>query len=80
MTEWKKQRDLLIEEALAFAQAIAANAPTAVMRAQPPDAAQFIASSAQHPLALVEPAPSDAPEGERIVIQRRLANFKGKRC
>jgi hypothetical protein len=76
MYEWMKQRDLLIEEALAFSQAIAANAPTAVMRVHPPDAAQGIASSAQRPFAFAEPAPTDTLDRERIVIQRRLANFK----
>jgi hypothetical protein len=77
MNDWMKQRDLLVEEALAFAQAVAARAPKAALTpVRQPDAAQDVASSAQRPLALAEPAPTDTPEGERIVIQRRLANFK----
>jgi hypothetical protein len=76
MIEWRKQRDLLIEEALAFAQAIAANAPTAVVREHPSDSEQSIASSAGRTFAIAEPVPTNTPEGERIVIQRRLANFK----
>jgi hypothetical protein len=76
MAEWRKQRDLLIDEALAFAQAIAANAPAAVVREHPQDAEQGLASSAQRPIALADAALTDTLDRERIVIQRRLANFK----
>jgi hypothetical protein len=77
MNDWMKQRDLLVEEAMAFAQAAADRAPKmALMPVPQPNAAQDVASSAQRPLALAELAPTDTPEGERIVIQRRLANFK----
>jgi hypothetical protein len=77
MHEWMKQRDLLIEEALAFAQRIAADTPKMpVMTVQRPDAAQGIASSAQRSVAITDPAPTDALDRERIVIRRRLANFK----
>jgi hypothetical protein len=76
MTEWRRQRDLLIEEALAFAQAIAADAPTAVTPVHPPDGAQGITSSAQRLGAVTKPAPADTLDSERIFIQKRLANFK----
>jgi hypothetical protein len=77
MSEWKKQRDLLIEEALAFAQDIAANTPRrAVMPVHPPDVAPEIPLSVQRPFAIAEQALTDMLHRERIVIQRRLANFK----
>jgi hypothetical protein len=77
MNEWMKQRDLLIEEALAFAQRIAANTPkTPVMPVQPPDTTKGIASSAQRPVAITESIPTDPLDRERLVIQGRLANFK----
>jgi hypothetical protein len=45
MNDWMKQRDLLVEEALAFAQAVAARAPkTALTPVHQPDAAQVVAS------------------------------------
>jgi hypothetical protein len=45
MNDWMKQRDLLIEEALSFAQAVAARAPkTASTPIHQPDAAQVVAS------------------------------------
>jgi hypothetical protein len=77
MNDWMKQRDLLVEEALAFAQAVAARAPKiALTPIHQPDAAQGMASSAGRSLALAEPAPTDTLDRERIVIQRRLASFK----
>ena len=77
MNDWMKQRDLLVEDALAFAQAVAARAPKiALTPVHQPDAAQSIALSAERPLALAGPAPTDTLETERIVIQQRLANFK----
>jgi hypothetical protein len=74
MNEWMKQRDLLIEETLAFAQTVSANAPKmAVMRVQPSQLAQAPASPLQHS---VELAPHNKLDTERAAIQRRVANFK----
>jgi hypothetical protein len=73
MNEWMKQRDLLIEEALAFAQAVAANAPKmAVTPVQPSP----LAYAAATPLQRLEVAPQDKLDTEGSVIRKRLANFK----
>ena len=62
MNDWMKQRDLLVEEALAFAQAVAARAPkTALTPVHQPDAAQVVASSAQGPVAVTDSSPRDLP-------------------
>jgi hypothetical protein len=77
MNDWMKQRDLLMEEALAFAKSVAANAPRmALTPVNQPDAAQDSALSAQRPVAVTEPAPTDTPDMERIAILRQVANFK----
>jgi hypothetical protein len=77
MTDWMKQRDLLLEEALAFAQSVAANAPRmALTQAHQPNAAQLVASLAQRPVAVTEPAPKETPDMERTAILRQVANFK----
>jgi hypothetical protein len=74
MNEWMKQRDLLIEEALAFAQAVAANAPKmAVMPVQPSPLAYAPATPLQRS---VEVAPQVKLDTEGAVIRKRLANFK----
>jgi hypothetical protein len=76
MIEWIKQRDLLIEEALAFAQTVAANTPKmALTPVHQPDAAQVVAS-AQRIGAVTESGPRETPDMERNAIQRRVANFK----
>jgi hypothetical protein len=74
MNDWMKQRDLLVEEALAFAQAVAARAPK--MPVHQPDAAQVVASSVQRPVAVTESAPKDASNTERTAILEQVANFK----
>ena len=77
MNDWMKQRDLLVEEVLAFAQAVAARAPKmALMPVQQPDAAQVAASSVQRPVAVAEASPEDTPNMERTAILRQVANFK----
>jgi hypothetical protein len=77
MNDWMKQRDLLLEEALAFAQSVAANTQKiALTPVHQPDAAQDSALSAQRPVAVTEPAPTDTPDMERIAILRQVANFK----
>jgi hypothetical protein len=77
MNDWMKQRDLLVEEALAFTQAVAARAPkTALTPVPQPDAAQVAASSAQGPVAVTESTPRDTPNMERTAILRQVANFK----
>jgi hypothetical protein len=77
MNDWMKQRDLLIEEALAFAQAVAANAPKTALTPVPlPEAAQVDASSVECPVAVTETAPRDTSNTERTAILRQVANFK----
>ena len=70
MDDWKKQRDLLIEEAMAFAQRVRSNAPkhSPVVATQP--------EPWQLPMAGEVPTPKDRLDAERDVVQRRLANFK----
>jgi hypothetical protein len=81
MNDWMKQRDLLVEEALAFAQAVAARAPKMALTPVPqPDAAKVAASSAQRPVSVTESSPEDTPEDtpntERTAILQQVANFK----
>jgi hypothetical protein len=77
MNDWMKQRDLLIEEALSFAQAVAARAPkTALTPVHQPDAAQVVASSVRRLVAASESTPKDTPNMERTAILQQVANFK----
>jgi hypothetical protein len=77
MTDWMKQRDLLLEEALAFAQSVTANTKKiALAPVHQPDAAQDFALSAQRPVAVTESAPKDTPDMEGVIIQKRLENFR----
>ena len=77
MNDWMKQRDLLVEEALAFAQAVAARAPKMALAPVPqPDTTQVAASSVQRPVATTESTPKDTPNMERTAILRQVANFK----
>jgi hypothetical protein len=77
MNDWMKQRDLLVEEALAFAQAVAARAPKAALTPVPqPDPALVVASSVQRPVALTESTPRDSSNTERTAILRQVANFR----
>jgi hypothetical protein len=79
MNDWRKQRDLLIEETMIFAQRVGSDAPkqfgfrnnvsqplTPVVGPQPE----------QLPMATEVPIPKDRLDTERDVVQRRLANFK----
>ena len=71
MNNWEKQRDLLIEEALAFSQKVAANAKRDV-----PSAQQAVKAT-ESPVSMKEPVVTKvAPKDERAAIQRRLTNFK----
>jgi hypothetical protein len=77
MTDWMKQRDLLLEEALAFAQSVTANTKKiALAPVHQPDAEQRFTSSVQRPVAVTEPAPKETPDMERTAILRQVANFK----
>jgi CTP:molybdopterin cytidylyltransferase MocA len=77
MNDWMKQRDLLMQETLAFAQSVAANTQkVALTPVHQPDASQGFASSVQRPIALTELAPTDTPDMERTAILRQVANFK----
>jgi hypothetical protein len=77
MNDWMKLRDLLLEEALAFAQSVTANTKKiALAPVHQPDAAQDFALSVQRPVAVTEPAPKVTPDMERTAILRQVANFK----
>jgi hypothetical protein len=77
MNDWMKQRDLLVEEALAFAQVVAARAPKMTLTpVHQPDAAQVAASSVPRPVAVTESTPRDTSNTERTAILRQVANFK----
>jgi hypothetical protein len=77
MTDWMKQRDLLMEEALAFAQSVAANTQKmALTPVHQPDAADDFALSVQRPIAAKEPASQDKPDTEGAIIRKRLENFR----
>jgi hypothetical protein len=75
MNEWTKQRDLLIEETLAFVQGVAVNTsriPSVQQAVEPKEPA----TSVQKPVIAKDLEPKDKIEMERTVIQRRVANFK----
>lgn len=75
MTDWMKQRDLLMEQASAFAQSVAANTQKIELTpVHQPHVAQDFASSVQPSVA--EPAPKETPDMERTAILRQVANFK----
>jgi hypothetical protein len=76
MNEWMKERDLLIEETLAFAQGVAANAPKLASPARQFETAQSFASSSLQSADVVASVRRDAPDLERAAILRRVANFK----
>ena len=72
MNDWMKQRDLLIQETLAFVQEVAANSKIVVPLVQ-----QVVeANKPRIPLEAKDPAPTDKLDMERAAILRRVANFK----
>jgi hypothetical protein len=80
MNDWRKQRDLLIEETMAFTQRLGSNAPK---RFEFPNTIPQPLSSGiamqpealQLPRAAEVPTPKDGLDTERNMVQRRLANF-----
>ena len=77
MDDWRKQRDLLIEETMVFAQRVRINAPKQFEF--PKTVAQPVASGvATQPEPLQLPMSTEVPtlNGERDLVQRRLANFR----
>jgi hypothetical protein len=75
MNEWTKQRDLLIEETLAFVQGVAVNT-SRIPSVQQAVEAKEPATPLQKPVIAKDLEPKDKIEMERTVIQRRVANFK----
>ena len=75
MNEWTKQRDLLIEETLAFVQGVAVNT-SRIPSVQQAVEAKEPATPVQKPVIAKDLEPKDKIEMERTVIQRRVANFK----
>jgi hypothetical protein len=81
MDDWREQRDLLIEETMAFTQRLRSNAPKQFEF--PNTIPQPLSSDVaihpepwQLPMATEVPTPKDRLDTERDVVQRRLANFK----
>jgi hypothetical protein len=70
MSEWKKQRDLLVEEALAFSQRVAVY--TTAVPPETKDPRTFELKS----VAAEDSAPTEKPNRERAVLQNRLRSFK----
>jgi hypothetical protein len=75
MNEWMKQRDLLIEETLAFVQGVAINA-SRITLLQPEGDAKEPATPVQMPVVAKDPPPNDKVETERALIHNRMMNFK----
>jgi hypothetical protein len=69
MSDWRKQRDLLIEESLAFTQRIADNTKLVKPDATVPE------TSKQKPVTAKDFPPTENPDMERAAIERRVANF-----
>jgi hypothetical protein len=81
MSDWRKQRDLLIAETMAFAQESAAMLPENLNSpnpfAQPLSRGVGIEPEPRKlPVAAEVPTPKDKLDAEREVIQKRVANFK----
>jgi hypothetical protein len=81
MNDWRKQRDLLIEETMAFTQRLRSNAPKQFEFSntvpQPLSSGVAIQPEPwQLPMAAEVPTPEDRLDTERNVVLRRLANFK----
>ena len=77
MDDWRKQRDLLIEETMVFAQSVRSNGPKPF--GFPNKVVQPISTGvATHsePSQLPKPTEVAMLGGERELIKRRLANFK----
>jgi hypothetical protein len=76
MDDWRKQRDLLIEETMVFAQRVRINAPKQFEF--PKTVGQPVAkgvATKSEPLQLPRSTEVPTSNGERDLIQRRLANF-----
>jgi hypothetical protein len=69
MNDWRKERDLLVEESMAFAQRLRGDAPKRI------DFPQTVAKPLSQGIA-AQPKPMAVEVRERDVIQGRLANFK----
>jgi hypothetical protein len=81
MNDWRKQRDLLIEETLAFTQRLRSDVPKQFEFPNTiPQALSSVAAIQPEPLQLPRaaevPTPKNKLDTERDVVRRRLANFK----
>jgi hypothetical protein len=81
MDEWKKQRDLLVEETLSFVRSVSGDAPKKIdfLHTIAPRELLDVAKHpepAQLPLAAEVSSPNDRLDRERDVIQTHVANFK----
>jgi hypothetical protein len=72
MDEWMKQRDLLIQETLAFVQGIATDAPKTT------DLTKSVVPLVQRPVVGEVTSPKNRIGMERVMIQSRLANFAAR--
>lgn len=81
MDEWKKQLDLLVEETMAFVRTVGDDASKKIdfLQIATPREKQGVPrhpGPTQLPMAAEVSTPKDRLDGERDVIQRRVANFK----
>jgi hypothetical protein len=80
MDEWKKQLDLLVEETMAFVRTVSDDASKKIDFPQTatPREKQGVRhpEPMQLPMAAEVSTPKDRLDGERDVIQRRVADFK----
>jgi hypothetical protein len=81
MQEWKKQLDLLVEETMAFVRTVGDDASKKIdfLRAAAPREMHGVPGHpepTQPPMAAEVLTPKDRLDGERDVIQRRVAHFK----
>jgi hypothetical protein len=72
MSEWMKQRDVLIEETMAFVQGVAADAPKTA------DSPKSVVPLVQSHVVGAIPSPKNRVDMERAMIQRRVADFAAR--
>jgi hypothetical protein len=72
MSEWMKQRDVLIEETLAFVQGVVANAPETTY------SLKSVGPLVQRPVVGEVPSPKNRIGMERAMIQSRIADFAAR--
>ena len=72
MNEWMNQRDVLIEETMAFVQGVTADATKTA------DSPKSVVPLVQSPVVGAIPSPKNRVDMERAMIQRRVADFAAR--